>query len=83
MLPSGTCWSTEVAVWELGSSPTSDLAMDAPYIHSQPVLQKLFSCMKSCRSSSDRTISVRHFWFVARARNVMSGKKLKEESGET
>ena len=54
--------------------------MSAPYIHSQPVLKTFFSCMKSCSLSSDQTISVRRTWFVARVRNVMSGKKLKEES---
>jgi len=57
--------------------------MSAPYIHSQPVLQKLFSCMKSCRLAFDRTMSARYIWFVPQIRNVMSGKKLKEESGET
>ena len=54
--------------------------MSAPYIHSQPVLKTFFSCMKSCSLSSDQTISVRRTWFVARVRNVMSGKKLKDES---
>jgi hypothetical protein len=57
--------------------------MSAPYIHSQPVLKTFFSCMKSCSLSSDQTISVRRTWFLAQVRNVMSGKKLKEESGET
>jgi hypothetical protein len=54
--------------------------MSAPYIHSQPVLNTFFSCMKSCRLASDQTISVRRAWFVARVRNVMSGKRLKRES---
>ena len=54
--------------------------MTAPYILSQPVVKTFFSCMKSCNLYSDRTISVRGTWFVARVQNVMSGKKLKEES---
>ena len=57
--------------------------MSAPYIHSQPVLKTFFSCMKSCSLSADRTISVRRTWFVARVRNVMNGKKLKDEPAET
>jgi hypothetical protein len=57
--------------------------MSAPYIHSQPVLKTFFSCMKSCRLSSDQTVSVRRTCFVARVRNVMSGKKLKDEPAET
>ncbi len=56
--------------------------MDAPYIHSQPVLQILFLCMKSYSLSSDQTTSVRCTCFVARVQNAMSGKKLNEESGE-
>src|SRR5260370_27944313 len=54
--------------------------MSGPYILSQPVLKTFFSCMKSCSLSSHQTISRRRTWFVARVRNVMSGKKLKEES---
>ena len=57
--------------------------MSAPYIHSQPVLKTFFPCMKSCSLSADRTISVRRTWFVVRVRNVMSGKKLKDEPAET
>jgi hypothetical protein len=57
--------------------------MNAPYIHNQSVLQNFFLCMKSCSLSSDQTISIRCTWFVARVWNVMSGKKLKEESRET
>jgi hypothetical protein len=53
--------------------------MSAPYIHSQPVLQNFFSRMKSCSLSSAETISVRRSWLVARVRNVMTGKKFKEE----
>jgi hypothetical protein len=54
--------------------------MTAPYILSQPVLKTFFSCMKYCSLSSDQTISGRLTWFVAQVRNVMSGKKLKQES---
>ena len=57
--------------------------MNAPYIHNQSVLQNFFLCMKSCSLSSNQTISVRRTWFVAQVGNVMSGKKLKDESGET
>jgi len=56
--------------------------MKAPYIYSQPVLKTFFLCMKSCSLSADRTISVRRTWFVARVRNVMSGKQLKDDPGE-
>ena len=56
--------------------------MNAPYIHSQPVLKTFFSCMKSCSLSSDRMISVRRTWFVARVRNVMSGNKLERRVRE-
>ena len=55
--------------------------MSATYIHSQPVLKTFFSCTKSCSLSSDQTISLRRTWLVPRVRNVMSGKKLKQESG--
>ena len=54
--------------------------MSAPYIHSQPVLKTFFSCMKSCSLSSHQTISGRLTWFAAQVRNVMSGKRLKQES---
>ena len=38
MLPSRTCYSTEVAVWELGMS----YALSAPYIVSQPLREFFF-----------------------------------------
>ncbi len=68
VLPSRTCWSTEVAVWEMGQAPHLNLAMHAPYIRSPSPSQKLFSCKKSRSPPFGTSDSPSTAWILAQGR---------------
>jgi len=80
VLPSRTCWSTEVAVWKLGSSPTSELSVECT-VHPQPTRFENFFFVHEIVQLVLRSNDLGSTHLVCGASsNVMSGKKLKEES---